>query len=118
MKVCIKCGIEKDLDSFRSFRANQNIKPYRRNECRSCEKIDSDARRKCHKEASPKPISCELCGSFKKLVMDHDHKNVKFRGWICQQCNKGLGCFGDNIENLSRAIEYLHERTTLECKFK
>ncbi len=59
----------------------------------------------------PTPESCECCGT--KLLggaqthLDHCHKTGKFRGWLCNRCNRGLGYFGDCIEGLQRAIEYL-----------
>ena len=107
-KQCFKCKQIKPLSEFRTFHANQNVNPYRRNECITCEKHDAKVRAKCHKEATPKPLSCQLCGvSDKKLVMDHCHDTETFRGWLCQTCNKGLGCFSDNISNLHKAINYL-----------
>jgi hypothetical protein len=47
--------------------------------------------------------------------MDHDHQKECFRGWICERCNIGLGKFGDNIEGLTKAIDYL-KRTTEQKK--
>src|SRR5208282_2072049 len=61
---------------------------------------------------------CEIChrtqGS-KKLDIDHDHRCcpqgqvcVKcVRGRLCQQCNKALGLFQDDILILESALEYL-----------
>jgi hypothetical protein len=43
----------------------------------------------------------------KRLHVDHDHKNGKIRGLLCNQCNLGLGAFKDNIELFKKAIEYL-----------
>jgi hypothetical protein len=37
----------------------------------------------------------------------HNHITGKVRGLLCQQCNKGLGNFGDQVDCLQRAIEYL-----------
>lgn len=41
------------------------------------------------------------------LVVDHNHKTNNIRGLLCQKCNKALGLFKDNIENLKQAIKYL-----------
>ena len=38
---------------------------------------------------------------------DHDHKTDMFRGWLCNNCNTGLGAMGDNIEGLKKAMRYL-----------
>ena len=58
---------------------------------------------------------CEICGVAEKdatkgaLHCDHDHKTGKPRGMLCMHCNQALGKFHDNIELLTRAIEYLTE---------
>ena len=63
----------------------------------------------------PKGIwECPICKK-KQIVemmaspprMDHDHATGKFRDWICDSCNTGLGRFKDDISTLNTAIEYL-----------
>ena len=39
--------------------------------------------------------------------VDHCHIKNEVRGLLCQDCNKGLGSFKDNIIHLYKAIEYL-----------
>lgn len=39
--------------------------------------------------------------------MDHDHSNGEFRGFLCGNCNAGLGRFKDNREFLLAAEAYL-----------
>ena len=41
--------------------------------------------------------------------IDHCHKTGKIRGLLCNDCNKGLGCFKDNTEFLKQAILYLEK---------
>lgn len=43
----------------------------------------------------------------KNVHVDHCHKTGKFRGILCAGCNKGLGHFCDEPENLRRAAAYL-----------
>ena len=59
----------------------------------------------------PEPENCENCS--RKLEpgfrthADHDHVTGKFRGWLCNKCNLGLGCLGDSIEAIERTLGYL-----------
>lgn len=46
-------------------------------------------------------------GELKMLAVDHDHKTGKVRALLCADCNSGLGCYGDEIELLERAVAYL-----------
>lgn len=55
---------------------------------------------------------CEICGcteeeNGRSLALDHCHSTGRFRGWLCQVCNHGIGHFRDSPELLNRAIRYL-----------
>ena len=52
---------------------------------------------------------CPICLRTGALVWDHDHETGKFRGWICDDCNVGLGRFADDAKNIERALTYLNE---------
>ena len=62
---------------------------------------------------------CNICGHvpdvtsthFEKLYLDHDHQTKVPRGFLCASCNFGLGNFKDNVELLTKAIEYLGRET-------
>ncbi len=41
------------------------------------------------------------------LALDHCHKTGKFRGWLCFKCNTGLARFGDSLEGIQNAYNYL-----------
>jgi len=45
-----------------------------------------------------------------KIVFDHDHVTGKFRGWICDSCNRGLSNLGDDVAGVINALNYLLER--------
>ena len=57
---------------------------------------------------------CEICGkglNERTAHIDHSHtKHKHVRGVLCNNCNTGLGKFGDNIEMLNKAMRYLIER--------
>jgi hypothetical protein len=39
--------------------------------------------------------------------VDHSHKTGKIRGLLCFHCNSGLGMFGDCMDTMESAINYL-----------
>jgi hypothetical protein len=60
----------------------------------------------------PRPEACECCGKPPAgklaLALDHDHETNVFRGWLCANCNVGIGKLGDNIAGVLRAISYIN----------
>lgn len=116
-KKCIKCGEHKSLFDFRSrSKATAHLPDVeRRNECNECWTEGQRVLRGIKKYA-PKMESDHACPICKRtidqlnkrgFVCDHDHETDEFRGWICDDCNGGLGKFYDDIERLEAAIEYL-----------
>lgn len=60
----------------------------------------------------PKPSVCEVCGELHRyIVFDHCHKNGKFRGWLCDRCNKVLGIVQDSAILLKKLALYLEEHS-------
>lgn len=57
----------------------------------------------------PMPVRCECCKRrpSRRLALDHCHRNKRFRGWLCQQCNLGIGMLGDSLKGVQRAVRYL-----------
>jgi hypothetical protein len=64
----------------------------------------------------PIPSACECCGKppTKALDLDHCHVSNRFRGWLCNRCNRGLGFFGDSIDGLMNAVRYLQRASQQE----
>ena len=61
------------------------------------------------------PTTCDNCGGTNKsglLDADHDHATGYVRGWLCRNCNMGIGLLGDDVAGLERAIEYLRRPLT------
>lgn len=57
----------------------------------------------------PRPFRCELCGVEGKTVFDHCHISGDFRGWLCDRCNRVLGCVEDSSQLLHDMAEYLEK---------
>ena len=60
---------------------------------------------------------CAICGkteeaSKQKLAVDHCHSTGFVRGILCRACNTAIGLFEDNVETMSKAIEYLNESSS------
>lgn len=55
---------------------------------------------------------CEVCKRLEEEVgtlhLDHNHATGAFRGWLCRTCNIGIGMLQDDVQLLSRAIDYLN----------
>ena len=117
-KPCIYCRIEKPLDEFPGKSDNHDK---RDNRCRECKKKHSRHRNYLKRIVRSKPLICECCDkpTLKKsknrkpatlaLVLDHDHKTGKFRGWICHDCNSALGRAGDDLKGVENLIRYLQK---------
>lgn len=126
-KICCRCKIEQPISEYvRKLRSSDGL----RHECKNCMHSDEKKYRKAHiKESYLRKIKqkynidpqvflnlcekqnqrCFICNKECKLVVDHCHKTLQFRGLLCNLCNVGLGSFKDNIENLEKAISYLRD---------
>ncbi len=59
---------------------------------------------------------CAICGkasnpngvrSASRLHVDHDHETGQVRRLLCNNCNRALGYFGDDVATLTSALHYL-----------
>lgn len=89
--------------------------------CRSCKSGQQKVVRKLKKENEypDKDYCCPICernmdeiGKYGQpilstWVLDHCHDTDTFRGWLCSNCNTGLGGFKDDYSKISRAYDYL-----------
>lgn len=118
MKQCSKCQRLLTNNSFSPSSGGKYLRP----ECKECANMLSKER-KFLREKYGQPDEnhkCPIClkasdsligtgGKKHKTVwtIDHNHTTKEFRGFLCHNCNRAIGCFSDDIETLWRAIEYL-----------
>ena len=108
-RICKTCGNVLTEDNRMVKEISKKGTPYYLNRCKNCLKESDTLLRKLKKD-NPRPPSgtpCECCGRIDKLFCDHDHGNGRFRGWVCKNCNSGLGLLGDSREGLKQALAYL-----------
>ena len=110
--TCRDCG---DLltEQNRTMKSvSKKGKQYYLNRCKPCI-VEAEALLRRLKKENPKPPSgtpCACCGKIAILHCDHDHGPEKFfRGWICFNCNSGIGQLGDSIAGLRQALAYLEQ---------
>lgn len=113
-RECPKCNKQKPLDRFWHPPENRyQTATGKAAWCYDCGNAYNSVVHKLKKENPYKNTEniCDCCGikSDKKLLLDHDHITGEFRGWLCRNCNVGIGNLGDNIEGLDQAIAYLRK---------
>lgn len=110
-RVCTKCNIEKPLIKFREQKngmVKMNGEYNRHHSCMACMSKSDRDRKALSERYVCNQTHCDCCGKeSKKLHLDHDHYTAKFRGWLCIQCNQGIGKLGDNIEGVTNALNFL-----------
>ena len=68
----------------------------------------------------PEGTACTICSrpmtytrGADLMCFDHDPTTDTFRGWICQQCNTGIGKLGDDLDLIIHRLQQykLHAET-------
>jgi hypothetical protein len=64
-----------------------------------------------------RPSVCDICSGNHHLgiVFDHCHRSGKFRGWLCDRCNKVLGSMKDDPKILRKMARYLEKHRYVEA---
>lgn len=114
---CSVCKVIKENSQFSFYLNRHTDNGYRlmtNTNCIDCQKVRSKERsaiKKKFKNIKPPEFGepCELCKQpvYRNWQLDHCHETGEFRGWLCKQCNTGLGNLGDNLSRLQLAVEYL-----------
>ncbi len=111
-RKCTKCGVEKDMVDFHVPYYKKDNVAGRSYSCKACV---GHQRRVLVKlkdlHSKPEDMRCDCCKEIKEVLhLDHNHTTDNFRGYLCINCNHGLGKFNDSITKLKSAMEYLSER--------
>ena len=121
-KICNSCKQSLPISSY----SKSNGANYPRSKCKVCEGALAKVRQRIKKEVGlpPADYKCPICLRGEEEIKgrggkktgawccDHDHVTEKFRGWLCHDCNKGLGFLGDDKSRLQRGIDYLYDHCT------
>ena len=108
MRECRDCHKILSVTEFTTHGNRSDGAFYLRSNCRECMSDQNAESWAVKKTAPPKPERCDCChGKTKKLHLDHVHGTTAFRGWICNNCNTGVGKLGDNLEGLAQAAIYM-----------
>ena len=125
-RTCTNCRAFKPWDCFYLLKTGRNGREAR---CKSCKnaaktawgKANPEAKRRMDKSTYVKrkfgltlaeyetlvASPCDICGSVENIVLDHCHQTGRVRGPLCNDCNSGLGFFGDSPSRLEAAAAYL-----------
>ena len=111
MRVCKQCEDELTSENCH-YTGNCNAKSHKRyldNVCKFCKRIQTRKRLFLMIEhpRPPEGSPCMCCGRVRPLHMDHDHETQEYRGYLCRQCNHGIGHLGDTLEGVQKAVAYL-----------
>jgi len=118
-KICKVCNEAKPFSMYSKASGGN----YLRTECKPCTKtlVEDRSRAKASAPPVPKDHKCPICQRSEEEVKDkggkktgawccdHDHVKGHFRGWLCHECNRGIGNFKDSISRLQNAIDYLNK---------
>ena len=120
-KLCRDCKIKKPIDDFEKNQVGKDNRIIRRPVCKECRsvkvKINPEEKKEFNliKPKIGEHFECPICEDsfirqFKNdVVLDHSHIDGSVRGFVCGNCNNGLGRFKDNVETLKKAIDWLNK---------
>ena len=107
LRECKKCHKILPTTAFTTNTLKGNGAYSLKNKCRECNTLLGRERKRSKKNAPPKPNRCNCCHKKCKVQGDHIHGSFIFRGWICNDCNIGVGNLGDTLEGVLQGAIYL-----------
>jgi len=112
MQECKECHEILPITAYTTAGIRADGAWYCKKMCRQCTTIIRDESRTISRNAPPKPERCDCCHKkIEKLNADHVHGSFVFRGWLCKECNTGMGLLGDNLEGVLQAAVYVENDT-------
>lgn len=110
-KKMAQCGVKtaEELRAYKAAWARRNWHKQKEKAREKQRKIRARYRAEIFPDLPPIPPVCECCGRppngrSKTLHLDHCHLTEKFRGWLCVNCNTGIGLLNDQPH---LAVDYL-----------
>jgi hypothetical protein len=118
-KICSVCNTKLPIWNF----SNASGGNYLRSECKECNKKLRNARDRARKMAPkiPNNYVCPICERTEEQVKnrggkklgpwccDHDHETGDYRGYLCHDCNRGIGILNDDPNRLRKAAKYIED---------
>ncbi len=135
MKICSKCGLEKDESEFSKHKAyTDGLRCW----CKICTSEESQQYKKQNPEVGLRNTlkkkygitleeynqmfaaqngCCAGCGRHqseftKRLFVDHNHKTGEVRGLLCCGCNHSIGLLHDDPDTFDKLAVYLRGQET------
>lgn len=98
------------LEKLREWRARPKKPFYRRNS--RLKYLYGVTEEQCAEVHEKQGGKCAICLQvFDGMpCIDHCHTTGKFRGLLCDLCNRGIGYFKDNPETIEAAVAYLRKQ--------
>tara|TARA_R110002110_G_scaffold382840_1_gene594082 strand:- start:114 stop:638 length:525 start_codon:yes stop_codon:yes gene_type:complete len=109
IRECIKCHRILPTTAFTTNTLKGNGAYSLKNKCRECNARLGLERKRSKENAPPKPNRCNCCHKKCKVQGDHIHGSFIFRGWLCNDCNIGVGNLGDTLEGVLQGAIYLEK---------
>lgn len=104
-KVCSYCGQARPLADF-SPNGGGRVSAW----CKPCRRLGNKRREYGLTDDEYRSLieaGCTVCGSTKKVCVDHSHTTGKVRSALCNNCNVALGLAGDDPARLRALANYL-----------
>ena len=109
---CNTCNTEKEISEFH-FRKERG---YYFTNCKRCRRLKQISRTyNINLSYAKKLLNTNKCGICETYVegqnqhVDHCHETGKVRDILCNNCNRAIGYFNEDINRIKKSIKYLNK---------